>query len=70
MRLASVHELDNTRRKLRELEEEYEAAAKRLAENPHLREATLSSLRRLINQLKEEIACYEARRPVRSEATG
>lgn len=68
MNLQSVHELENTRRKLNELEEEYEAATKRPVENVHVREAPLSSLRRLINQLKEEIARYEARQPARREA--
>ena len=68
MRLQSVHELDNTCRKLRELEEDYEAALNWPIENVHVREATLNSLRRLINQLKEEIARYEARQPPRREA--
>jgi hypothetical protein len=67
MRLKSDHELENTRHKLCELEEEYEAAVKRPIENIHVREATLNSLRRLINQLKEEIARYEARQPERRE---
>ena len=62
MKLQSVHELENTRRKLRELlEEEYEAAMKRPIDNAHVRDATLNSLRRLINQLKEEIAHYMLR---------
>ncbi len=65
MTLQSLHELENTRRKLRELEEAYAAASKRPIDNPHIREATQSSLRRLINQLKEEIARYEARQPAR-----
>ena len=65
MNLQSLHEVENTRRKLGELEEEYEAAAKRPIENQRVREATLSSLRRLINQLKEDIARYEAHQPAR-----
>jgi len=64
MSLQSDRELENTRRKLRELEESYEAALKRPVENVHVREATLTSLKRLINQLKEEIARYEAHQPV------
>lgn len=68
MNLQSVHELENTRRKLRDLEEAYEAAMKRPIENAHAREATLTSLRGLINQLKEEIARYEAHQPLRREA--
>ena len=65
MSLQSVHEVENKRRKLRELETEYEAAMKRPIVNEQVREATLSSLKRLINQLKEEIARYEARQPAR-----
>lgn len=56
-----IQEVENTRRKLAELEEEFESASKRSIENTHVREATLQSLRRLINQLKEEIARYESR---------
>ena len=63
MSLQSDRELENTRRKLRELEEAYEAALKRPVENVHVRAATLTSLKRLINQLKEEIARYEAHQP-------
>ena len=68
MKLQNVHELENTRRKLRELEEEYGAAMKRPIDNAHVRDATLNSLRRLINQLKEEIARYEAHQPLQREA--
>jgi len=68
MSLKNDIELENTRRKLRELEEEYEAAMKRPIDNAHVRDATLNSLRRLINQLKEEIARYEAHQPLRREA--
>lgn len=71
MKLNSSHELENTRCKLRDLELAYEAAVKRPIENVHAREATLTSLRRLINQLKEEITRYEVRQPARSKtATG
>jgi len=68
MKLQSVHELENTQRKLSELEESYAAAMKRPIDNAHAREATLTSLRRLINQLKEEIARYTAHQPSRNEA--
>ncbi len=67
MNLQSVHEVENTRRKLRELEEEYALAVERPIENVQVRDATLSSLRRLINQLNEEIARYEARQPTRRD---
>ena len=65
MSLQSLHELENTRRKLRELEQEYEATLRRPVTNPAVREATLNSLRRLINQLKEEIVRFESRQTVR-----
>jgi hypothetical protein len=68
MKLQSVHELENTRRKLRELEEAYEAASKRPIDNAPTRDATLTSLRRLINQLKEEIARYTAHQAAQREA--
>ena len=59
------NEVENTRRKLQELETEYEAAMIRSTSNKQVRQATLSSLKQLINQLKEEIARYEARQPAR-----
>lgn len=68
MKLQSAHEVENTRRKLRELEEAYDAASKRPIENAAAREATLASLRRLINQLKKEIARFNAREPAPRES--
>lgn len=65
MLLRSDHELENTCRRLREREGEYQAAVERPVENPEVRESTLSSMRRLINELQEEIARYEARQPAR-----
>lgn len=59
MRLASTRELENAREKLRELEEQYATTRGRTAANEHVRELTLVSLKRLINQLKEEIARFE-----------
>ncbi len=64
MDLKSDRELANTKRKLRELEEGY-AEAEADTKDEHLRELELESLKRLINQLKEEIARYEAHQPVR-----
>ena len=65
MILHNIRDLEITRRKLRELEEAYGSAIQRRFDNPHVREATLNSLGRLINQLKEEIARFEARKAVR-----
>ena len=65
MILKSEIELANTREKLRHLEEHYDARRREPADNPHVRELTLHSLKRIINQLKEEIAVFEAHRLVR-----
>ena len=59
MSLKSDRELTNTKRKLRLLEEAYEEA-RADTEDEHLQELEMESLKRLINQLKEEIARYEA----------
>ena len=56
--LQSDQELENTQRKLRFLEEGYEEARAGTGD-AHLRELEMESLKRLINQLKEEIARYE-----------
>jgi len=68
MSLKNDIELENTRGKLRELEDRYEARRGQNAVNPHVHELTLQSLKRLINQLKEEIVRYEAHQPARREA--
>jgi hypothetical protein len=57
-------ELANTREKLRLLEESYEELAHEMGDE-ELRDASMESLKRLINQLKEEIARYETRHVVR-----
>ena len=59
MKLSSQREVDNTRQKLRLLEERYKLAAERPCENEHHRELTLQSLKRMINQMKEEIIWFE-----------
>jgi hypothetical protein len=58
-------EYANTKRKIRLLEEGYEEARADTEDDEHLRELEMESLRRLINQLKEEMARYEARHAVR-----
>ena len=67
MILNSDRELTNTKRKLLLLEEAYEEA-RADTEDDHLRELEMESLKRLINQLKEEIARYEAHQPLQREA--
>lgn len=65
MTLRNDRELANTRRKLRLLQEGYEEARAETDEDEHLRELEMESLKRLINQFKEEIARYEAHQPTR-----
>jgi len=53
-------ELSVTREKLAGLQEQYEATRQETYGNQHVRELTLRSFKKLINQLTEEIARYEA----------
>ncbi|HUT89285.1 MAG TPA: hypothetical protein VMY37_07300 [Thermoguttaceae bacterium] len=55
MILRSLEELDNARKKLQMLEQQYEAARQESDGDEEVREAELESLKKLINQLKEEI---------------
>lgn len=64
MDLRNDRELTNTRAKLKQLEELYDANAAETGGDEGLREMSMESLKRLINQLKEEIARYEARHSV------
>ena len=63
--LRNERELSNTRDKLRLLEESCEEASSEMGGDAELRDAELESLKRFINQLKEEIARYETRLPAR-----
>ncbi len=65
MSLQSQSELDSTRKKLHMLEERYETHKREKDGDSHTRELTMRSLKRLINQLKEEIARYESRSSLR-----
>jgi hypothetical protein len=60
MTLRDRRELTNTREKLRQLEAHYEARKLAPVDDAHTRELTLRSLKKLINQMKEEIARCEA----------
>lgn len=68
MKLRSTRELEATREKLRQLEEQHQAARDRPGTDEHVRELTLRSLKKLINQLKEEIAWFEAHMTVREKS--
>ena len=61
MILRSLEELENTRKKLQMLEEQYETSRREPDRDEHVRDLELQSLKGLINQLKEEIARFECR---------
>ena len=65
MSLKNETELANTRAKLARLEARHEALRNETSEDEELREITMHSLKRYINQFKVEIARYEARQPAR-----
>jgi len=64
MTLRSQRELEITREKLRMLEERLEESRREHDVNEHVQELSQRSLKRLINQLKEEIAWFEAHQSV------
>ena len=61
MILQSKRELEVTREKLRGLEELYAKTQAESGDGAYARELTLRSLRQSINELKEEMARFEAR---------
>jgi hypothetical protein len=63
--MGNERELANTREKLQELEMLYEADKSETGGDKRVREAELVSIKRLINQLKEEIVRYESHHAVR-----
>jgi hypothetical protein len=65
MALNSDQQVVNTRIKLARLEERYQALRVDTSGNQRVRELSMRSLKRLINQFKEEVARYEAHQPVK-----
>lgn len=65
MDLRNEREVAHTRTKLARLEALYAAHEKETGGDEELRDASMESLMRLINQFKEEIARYETRHAVR-----
>lgn len=61
MSIENRRQLENTRMKLKELEECYTRTQTGPIESEHVRELSLRSLKRRINQFKEEIARFESR---------
>ncbi len=70
MTLHSQRELEATREKLRLLEERYQTSKREPGGDDHVRELSRRSLKRLINQLKEEIARFESHSVPRINAGG
>jgi hypothetical protein len=62
MELKDDREVEVTRQKLQMLEQHYEERRRQSSDNPRLRELSLRSIKRMINQMKEEILRFEARR--------
>jgi hypothetical protein len=60
MSIRSKRQLAVTERKLRLLQDQYDKTKQKRVENALVRELTLQSLKRMINQLTEEIARYQA----------
>ena len=61
MSIENRHQLENTRIKLHELEQLYMRTQQGPAASEHVRELTLRSLKKRINQFKEEITRFETR---------
>ena len=59
MSIENSRQLQNTRAKLAELEELYATTQNRPTTSEHVRELTLRSLKKRINQFKEEITRFE-----------
>jgi len=61
MSIENRRQLENTRAKLKDLEQLYEQVRQEPTDNALVRELTLRSLKKRINQFKEEIARFECR---------
>lgn len=61
MSIENRRQLKNTQMKLQELEQLYTKIQQGPATSEHVRELTLRSLKKRINQFKEEITRFEAR---------
>ena len=61
MELENERQAENTRTKLRDLGAHNEAAMRDRSPDDRVRRISLQSIKRMINQMKEELARYEAR---------
>jgi hypothetical protein len=59
MSITNRRELEATREKLAWLEKEHDSLKNQPTDSSHSQELTLRSLEAMINQMKEEIACFE-----------
>jgi hypothetical protein len=66
MTIETKQQLLNSKEKLRQLEEHYQRRKDEPTDNDYARQVSLRSLRRLMNQLKEEIIRFEAHHKVSS----
>ena len=66
MELKDEREVEVTREKLRSLEARYQVVSQDAGGDAHHQELTLRSLKRMINQMKEEMARLESRRSSRA----
>ena len=69
MSIHGAQELENTRAKLQMLEDRLGEINTEPIADPHTRDLTRRSLKKLVNQLKEEIARFESHAPGRSDET-
>jgi hypothetical protein len=60
MSIENRRQLENTQSKLQELEQLYRQTEQTPTTDEHVRELTLRSLKKRINQFKEEIARFKA----------
>ncbi len=67
MSIQSTRQLENTRSKLQMLERRLEELEAETVVNPQTRALTRRSLKKLVIQLKEEIARFESHTTVRSD---
>ena len=59
MTIENEQQLENTRKKLRLVEGRYERKRREPTDDQGVREVTLASLKKTINQLKEEMIRYQ-----------
>jgi hypothetical protein len=69
MSIESTRQLENTRRKLQMLEDRLQELDAEPVTNAQTRDLARRSLRKLVNQLKEEIARFECRASAGSDGS-